>query len=190
MPAPASTFWRVFPWDPAAPPGEPFSASFVPGGQGSGRFDVLPGRVLYLAESPEHAVAEKIQRFRAHELEPWDLTEFGRALALVPVELAPAPAARVADLCDPAVLLEHGVRPDQVAARSRDTTRAIAAGLHARGLAGLRWWSAMWGEWHAVTLFLDRLAEGDLRWGKPEPLSLDHPAVREAADALMIRRKG
>ncbi len=60
--------WRVFPWEPRAAEGEPFSAAFVPGTQGSGRFDLRGGRVLYLAESAEHAVAEKIQRFRAQEL--------------------------------------------------------------------------------------------------------------------------
>lgn len=189
MPATAPVLWRVFPWDPDAPEGEPFSASFVPRGQGSGRFDVPSAQVLYLAESPEHAVAEKIQRYRGQELEPWDLAEFGRTLALVPVELSAAVAARVADLCDPAMLLEQGIRPDQVAARSRETTRGVAAALHSRGFAGLRWWSSMWGEWHAMTLFLDRAAPGDLRWGEPDPLALDHPALGEAADALMIRRK-
>ncbi|HEV2145944.1 MAG TPA: RES family NAD+ phosphorylase [Longimicrobiaceae bacterium] len=190
MSAPASPLWRVFPWDPAAAPGEPFSAAFIPRAQGSGRFDLPSTPVLYLAESPGHAVAEKIQRFRGQELEPWDLAEFGRTLALVAVDLAPDLAARVADLCDPAVLLEHGIRPDQVAARSRETTRGVADALHARGRAGIRWWSSMGGEWHAVTLFPDRVAEGALRWGEPEPLSLVHPAVRDAADALMIRRRG
>lgn len=187
----ASPLWRVLPWDPAAPAGNPFSPTLVPGGQGSGRFDLPPpGRVLYPAESPEHAVAEKIQRFRGQELEPWDLTEFGRTLALVAVEPSPAVRTRVADLCDPATLLEHGIRPDQVAARSRETTRGLAAGLHACGLVGMRWWSSLWGEWHAVTLFLDRVARDELCWGGSEPLSLGHPAVREAADALMIRRRG
>lgn len=190
MPPPASPLWRVFPWDPAAAPGEPFSPTFVPPAQGSGRFDLAAAPVLYLAESPEHAVAEKVQRYRGRELEPWDLTEFGRTLALAAAEPSPALRARVADLCDPATLLEHGIRPDQVAARSRETTRGVAAALHARGLAGMRWWSSMWGEWHAVTLFLDRVAAGELRWRVPEPLGLDHPAVREAADALMIRRRG
>jgi RES domain-containing protein len=186
----AATLWRVFPWDPRAPDGEPFSASFVPGSQGSGRFDVPATRVVYLAESPGHAVAEKIQRFRGQELEAFDLVEFGRTLALVAVEPSRAVRERVADLCDPATLLELGIRPDQVAARSRETTRAIAAALHARGRSGLRWWSSMWGEWHAVTLFLDRVEEGALRWSEPDPLALDHPALRDAADALMIRRKG
>lgn len=32
--------WRVFPWDPRAAEDEPFSVSFVPGGQGYGRFDL------------------------------------------------------------------------------------------------------------------------------------------------------
>jgi hypothetical protein len=184
----APPLWRVFPWDPDAPPGEPFSPEYVPPVQGSGRFD-LPGiPVLYLAESPEHAVGEKIQRFRGHELEPWDLTEFGLTLALVRVEV-PA-GARVMDLCDPAVLLRHGLRPDHVAARSPETTRSVALTVHRAGFDGLRWWSSMWGEWHCATLFLDRVDPTTLAFGEPEPLELDHPAVREAAEALAIRVAG
>ena len=43
--------WRVFPWDAAAKPGEPFSSSYVYPNQGSGRFDLRDVPVLYLAET-------------------------------------------------------------------------------------------------------------------------------------------
>jgi hypothetical protein len=188
MPEPAGgePLWRVFPWDPAAEAGAPFSPGYVPPHQGSGRFD-LPGTpVLYLAESAEHAVAEKIQRYRGQDLAPWDLEEFDRTLALLAVHL-PA-GVRLLDLCDPGALARHRIRPDHVAARSLETTRAVARSVHAAGFEGLRWWSSLFGEWHCVTVFLDRVDPARLAYGHPEPLHLDHPAVHDAADALAIRR--
>ena len=63
--------WRVFPWDPAAKPGEPFSPSYVYPNQGSGRFDLSGKLVVYLAESAVHAVAEKLQHLLGdHGSEP------------------------------------------------------------------------------------------------------------------------
>lgn len=141
--------------------------------------------MLYFAESPDHAVGEKIQRFRGHDLEPWDLTEFGRTLALVQVE-APT-GVHMMDLCDPAVLLRQGLRPDHVAARSPETTRSVALTVHRAGPDGLRWWSPMWEECHCAMLFLDRVDPAALAFGHPEILDLDHRAVREAAEALAIR---
>jgi hypothetical protein len=179
--------WRVFPWDSRAEDGAPFSARFVPGGQGSGRFDLAAGPVLYLAEDPQHAVAEKIQRLRGLSLEAFDLLEYGNPLALVRVVLPDEVADGLLDLCDPAALVTHSIRPDEVAARSGNTTRAIAAEIHARGFHGLRWWSAFRGEWHTITLFLDRSPVDALDFSVPEALTVQHPAVVKAAEALMIR---
>lgn len=182
--------WRVFPWDPAAAEGEPFSATHVPGGQGGNRFD-LPGSprgVIDLAESEDHAVAELLQGFRNSRapLTEADLTRWGRRLALVSVELEPATWPRVADLCDPATLGELGITTDQPPLRDRRRTQQIAVALHGRGYAGLRWWSAFWGEWHTVVLFRDRLTATSLAYGRPTPLSLDSPAVVDAARLLDI----
>ncbi|HEX8694664.1 MAG TPA: RES family NAD+ phosphorylase [Longimicrobium sp.] len=182
--------WRVFPWDPLAAEGERFSAAFVPAGQGSGRFD-LPGRssgVLYLAETPEHAVGELIQRFRNQPapLDAADLVVAGHTLALVRVSVAPAVAGRVADLCDPGLLARHGIRPDDTAARRRATSQEVAAGLHAEGYVGLRWWSAFFGEWHTVVLFRERAGAGALAYAAPTALGLAHPAVVEAARSLDV----
>jgi hypothetical protein len=182
--------WRVFPWSPAARDGEPFSATFVPGGQGRGRFD-LPGRgsgVLYAAELPEHAVAEMIQRFRNQPvpLAMDDLTVSGHGLALVEMEVAGGLHARIADLCDPALLARHGIAPDRTAARDRATSRRAAETVLAEGYAGLRWWSAFFGEWHTTVLFRDRAAAGDVAYGEPDPLHLGHPALVEAARWLDV----
>lgn len=182
--------WRVFPWDPAARPGEPFSATFVPAGQGRGRFD-LPGHgqgVLYAAESPEHAVAEMIQRFRNQPvpLDVDDLMVSGRVLSLVEMELADALGGRIADLCDPGLLARHGIAPDHTAARARAPSQRAAEAVRAAGYAGLRWWSAFCGEWHTLVLFRERAGAAEVAYGEPEPLDLGHPALREAARWLDV----
>ena len=182
--------WRVFPWDPSAAEGERFSATFVPGGQGRSRFD-LPGNalgVIYLAESEEHAVAEMIQGFRnsPHPLTDDDLTAWGHRLALARATLVDPAWPRVADLCDPGVLGALRITADQPPLRDRRRTQAIAAALHREGHAGLRWWSAFWGEWHTAVLFRDRLPDDALTYGPPVVLDTSSPHVQEAARLLDI----
>ncbi|HET9984975.1 MAG TPA: RES family NAD+ phosphorylase [Longimicrobiales bacterium] len=191
MTAPPERVWRVFPWDPAAAEGERFSRSFVPRTQGHGRFDLpgAPGGVLYLAETAEHAVAEMIQHYRGQLLEEPDLYQGGYALALVEVTIPEPVRQAVADLCDPAVLLRLGIRPDETASGDRRVTQRIAATVQGHGCSGLRWWSALSGDWHTIVLFLERLAP-PLAYETPESLGLDHPAVAEAARVLGIRRAG
>lgn len=187
MTLPLERVWRAFPWNPVAAAGEPFSATYIPPLQGKGRFDLpgVPGGVFYLAETPEHAVAERIQHYRGQSLGRADLRVAGHTLALVTIGL-PAPIREsLADLCDPATLVRYGIRPDETASRDRRTTQRIAADLHAAGHPGLRWWSALSGDWHTLALFRDRLDETPT-YGTPAPLTLEHPAVREAALTLGI----
>ena len=162
--------WRVFPWDPAAKPGEPFSASYVYPNQGSGRFDLRDARVLYLAETAVHAIAEKLQRFRGQRLDRYDLKESGHPLALVECQLTSM--AKIADLCDPALLVKHALKPDVLASRDFAKTQPVARTLYDEGYKGLRWWSALSGDWHTIVLFMDRYGAGDIQYGKPEPLTL------------------
>lgn len=179
--------WRVFPWDPAAAEGDPFSAAFVPGGQGYGRFD-LPGDprgVLYLAETPEHAVAEKIQDLRNQELEDGDLFEGGHRYARVQVMVSEEVWGGIVDLCDPVTLAERGIRPDEIAARDRRTTQRIARTLREAGATGLRWWSVFFGEWHNVVLFRDTLRQS-IVYHEPRHLQADDPPMEDAAAALGI----
>lgn len=179
--------WRVFPWDPQAEEGQPFSASFVPGGQGGGRFDLPESRagVLYLAEAPEHAIAERLQVFRNQTVDAADLRLAGHGLALTRTELPDDVWERGADLCDAAELARHGVGPDELAARSRGTTQRIGRSIHAAGHTGFRWWSAFFGEWHTIVLFRDRL-DRPPGYGPPELLRLDTPALVETARLLDI----
>lgn len=180
--------WRAYPWNPEAAENQPFSAAFVPAGQGYGRFD-LSGEdagVRYYAETPEHAIAERIVRLRNQTMEEADLIEFGFPLALVEVGIDKAVASRLVDLCDTADLNPLGIQPDRTAFRDRTVTQAISQRIHDAGYAGLRWWSAFFGEWHTIAVFARRAPNTSLQFGTPEPLHLDHPALRDAADALGI----
>jgi hypothetical protein len=185
-----SSFWRVFPWDRSAPAGAPFSPRYrMPAAQQTrGRFGLGTTPVLYLAESPEHAVAELLRPFTGRRLKPAQLVGAGHPLALVRVALAGEVAARLADLTSPMVLLRTGVRPDALASADRAVTQAIARRLHADGLAGFRWWSALHGDWHSVLLFMDRVRDAHLAYDAPEELSVSHPAVGAAARVLRMDR--
>ena len=187
MSAPPKRVWRVCPWDPEASAGDPFSPQYVPSSQGGGRFDLraLPGGALYLAETPEHAVAERIQHLRGQVLEDADLVVARHRLALVSATLRDDARDAVADLCDPKVLLRLGVRPDETASRHRTTTQRIAAKVHSREHCGLRWWSAFFGDWHTVVLFRDRLSP-PLSYETPVALTPGHPALRDAAALLGV----
>ena len=177
--------WRVFPWDTGARPGALFSPSYLPSPTGRGRFD-LPhdwSSVLYLTESPDHAAAEAIQAWRGRELRAAHLRRSGLPLALVSIIPRSQPAADIADLCDPAVMLGTHLRPDLIASRDRATTQPIARRVWEAGHSGLRWWSSFWGDWHAVVLFNQRM-EGRMDFGDPFVLDLSAPAVTEAASLL------
>jgi hypothetical protein len=177
---------RVFPWDERAPAGLPFSPSYVPARQGSGRFDLADGAVLYLGESPEHPVGEVLQGFRGRPFRESALRRFGHPLALVRVEVPDDLAAGIVDLDDPARLVALFLRPSDVASDDRSRTREIAARLHERGATGLRWWSKLSGDWHSVVLFLARAPVARLAIGAPELLTPRHPAVVAACRLLGI----
>jgi hypothetical protein len=185
----AAPLWRSFPWDPAAAENEPFSAAFVPPLQGFNRFD-LPGRpagVIYLAETPDHALGEWIVRFRGRSLGEAGLKRNGKLRALVTVTLRNTAWSEIVDLCDPEELTRYRITPDSLAVRDRSLTQAIAQRLHDAGLTGLRWWSALFGDWHTVVLFRNRLAPDALAYGVPEVVSLSTPALLQAADWLNVR---
>ncbi len=193
---PQTGLWRVFPWDPGAAPGHPFSPSFVPRTSGQARFD-LPARlsrVLYLAGSADHAVAELIHARRCRTLDERHLERAGHRLAAVEVHLPESVLGSVVDLCTPLGLEETMTRADRVASPHRATTQPIARAVWDRGHAGLRWWSQFHGDWHTTVLFADRRSvDGQgkrpkLRFSEPVPLTLESPSVVEAARVLGIER--
>ena len=181
----AGPCWRVFPWHAGAVPGSRFSPSHVPEPTGRGRFD-LPrdlSPVLYVAATPDHAVGELLQPWRGRPLEPSHLTRAGLPLAIVEVGVPPDTAGSLADLCDASHLSATGINPDATASRIRAVTQSIARGAWDAGHSGIRWWSSFWGDWHTVVLFTARMSGGP-HVGVPEVLTVDHPAVAEAASLL------
>ena len=182
----AVSLWRVFPWDPSAPPGSRFSASYVPPPSGRGRFD-LPRRfspVSYLAGSPEHAVAEVIQPWRGSRIGAAHLRRASLPLALVRGTLIDGDV-ELANLCEPQVLDAHDIAPDRSAARHRDVTQPLALKTWQAGYAGLHWWSSFWGDWHTYVLFTTRAGRA-LTFAEPELLHPAHAAVTTAAELLGI----
>ena len=178
-------YWRVFPWDPDVNEGNLFSPSHIPPTTGRGRFDlpVACSPVLYVAESPELAIAEAIQPWRNRPLRGPHLLRAGCPLALVGVQLDPGESSMLLDLCDPQTLHRHRLKPDHIASRHRRTTQPIAASAWDGGHSGLRWWSSFWGDWHGAVLFTKRVRR-NLHFGEPEVVTRDTPALREAAGAL------
>lgn len=188
--------WRAFPWDRTAPEGGPFSVRSVapPHLQNYGRFH-LHGRpsVLYLAQSPAHAVAEVLRGLKRgpadplrHRLTDADLVGAGHPRALVPVRLPRVLADRVPDFACGETLERFGVRADELCSRDRRVTQAAARRIHRHPgpVPGFFWWSAFHGDWHALLPYLDRAGLDRLEWGTPEILRMEHPAVREAAEVL------
>lgn len=177
--------WRVFPWREGSTPGDVFSPSYVPPPSGRGRFDIPRNQsfVLYLAESPDHAVGEALQPWRGRPLTDALLKHSGLPLSVVRVGVDGGGRQEIADLCDPELLTRLGVAPDRLASRLRWVTQPVAVSLWQRGFGGLRWWSAFWGDWHTVVLFRERVRER-LTFGEPEPLTVESPAVVEAARLL------
>ena len=178
--------YRVFPWDHRAQAGAPFAPDYLPPQQGSGRFDFAESPVLYLGELPEHPVGEVLQGFRGRPFRDGILRRFGHPLALVRISVPADVAAAIVDLDDPARLTALSLRPSDVASDDRARTRAIAARLFDEGATGLRWWSRLSGDWHAVVLFLARVPFARLELGSPEMLTRDHPAVVAACRQLGI----
>jgi hypothetical protein len=151
--------------------------------QGEGRHD-NPGvyGCMYVADREVSAVVEQLARFRGQRLVPELLVRRGLPLAVAAIELPDR--AQVIDLDDPAVLATHELRPSVVATRRRDVTQPQALDLYRRHrfAAGLRWWSVFEALWANFTVF-DR-ATRRLRLQAVRPLSLEDPAVAEAADLL------
>ncbi|MDQ1689167.1 MAG: hypothetical protein QOK42_2142 [Frankiaceae bacterium] len=151
--------------------------------QGAGRVDD-PEReyaVLYACDSAAGAVAEALgdyARWTPAVLAPPPAAPRGSALALVQISGEP----EILDLDDPSVLVKEALRPSGVVSRDRTATQAWARRIHDRGRhAGVSWWSYRDPRWAAYGIW-DRAALSVAR--TPEPLTMDHPAVLEAASVL------
>ncbi|MBT8160966.1 MULTISPECIES: RES family NAD+ phosphorylase [Arthrobacter] len=179
-------FWRVLNYhSAAADPSANGHPLYIRPRQGPGRIDD-PDRdylVLYVGDSPEGAIAEAFGSYstwRPEVLDPPPGTPAGTVKALVKYEGDPA----ILDLDDPGVLQDWSLRPSSVVSRDRQSTQQWARSMYDTGdYAGLSWWSvyeprwASYGLWDVSSLSV---------MGRPEVLTLSHPAVQDAA--ALIRR--
>jgi hypothetical protein len=160
-----------------------------------GRFDLHDSPpVRYLAETQEHALGEALSAFRGTDFHASYLRQSSRPLALVEITLAASLVSRIPDCTDPTVLSTLGLRPDQLAHHSRIVTQVVSRDLHSRathakGPAGLRWWSALTGAWHTTVVFVDHERTGDVTFGAPRVLQMADPALTSALSLLGIRRR-
>lgn len=177
--------WRVLAPEAGAAERERGGPLFFPRPfQGAGRHD-NPARYgcLYLSTDATSTVVEAIARFRGAEtLQKGMLLRGGRALALAELELRDD--AELIDLDQPRVLARERLRPSGVATHQRVTTQQYAERLFDShpSAVGIRWWSTFESSWINLTLF-DRAARR-LRAVELQPLTVDHPAVAEAAEFL------
>lgn len=153
--------------------------------QGRGRHDNPSDYgALYLSRTPESPVAEILRDLRRREVADRDLGAGAVRFALAPID--DSAVTELVDLDDPLALSPRKLRPSQVATGNRRMTRRMALSLYREGVNGFEWWSTIEASWVNVTLFADR-SLGALRLaGEPEPLSVTHPAVRAAAEAVGV----
>jgi hypothetical protein len=178
--------YRVFPRLTGAGPTDPGGALFVPRfDQGGGRHDHpdVYG-VLYVSRVSAAPVAEHLRDLQARTVTNRHLVRDGAQLSLAEVD--DDALDDLLDLDDPRNLVARELRPSGVATRNREATQPMALALYEDGLPGFEWWSTIEASWINVTLFEDRVIDKLTLVGEPEPLTLDHPAVRDAADAVGV----
>jgi hypothetical protein len=185
----------VFPWDARAVPGDPYTPQYTlpVGVQTGGRFDLPDVPTLYLAlDEPAHALAEVLQPLRGkRQVRPGHLRRKAPSgvyhpQAIVETWLPDAVFSSLPDLGDPATLVRHAIRPDDLASHDRTVTQGISRRMHDAGFPGFRWWSAFRGEWHVAVLYMDRVDRFEIQYGPPSPLHIAHPLVAEAAAILHL----
>jgi hypothetical protein len=178
--------YRVFPRLAGAGPTDPGGALHVPRfDQGSGRHDYPDTYgVLYLSRLPVAPVAEHLRALRVRTITDRHLLRESGRLSLAIVD--DTTLTDLLDLDDPRNLVAWELRPSRVATRDRDVTQPLAVSIYREGVAGFEWWSTIEASWINVTLFEDRVTDRLSLMGEPEPLTLDHPAVREAAEAVGV----
>jgi len=91
------------------------------------------------------------------------------------------------DLDDPRHLLSRRLRPSRVATRDRSVTQPIALTIFDQGHAGFAWWSTLEASWMNVTLFAERAVQTMVLTDPPQPLTVDLPVVRRAAELIGVR---
>ena len=178
--------YRCYPRVPGARKGRPGHWSYVPIPQLHGRWDNADlYESWYFSRSAVGAVAESFYNKQRWIPEVF-LTPAGHARALAIFDFdSDLP---LLDLDDAAVLSELEVRPSQVVVQDLSTTQELARRIFARSgndHAGMSWWSSQLPSENSVLLWgADQQPPQGLRLVGIEPLSVEHPAVIDAASRL------
>jgi hypothetical protein len=178
--------FRLFPGVRGAGLHEAGGPLFVPRfDQGEGRHDNPDDYgALYLSRTRASPVAEFLREYRGQGLPPRLLEHEGAPLTLA--SLDDAGLQGLIDLDEPRNLATRRLRPSRVATRERGHTQPIGLSIYREGAPGFEWWSTIEASWINVTLFAERAAELLALAAEPEPLTIEHPAVREAAEAVGV----
>lgn len=189
--SPEVIVYRVFVHDASAAVGEPGHALYLHKPQGHGRLDNPRHYDLwYFAVLPEGAIGEVFGN-----LTDWTDEMFAapylpgarRALARfeIPDDLD------ILDLDDAKALLDRGLRPTQIVARSRAITQNWALGIFdeaaqdgSRRWAGVRWWSFQRPQWPVIGLWVPPGGLPSHALLGVDSLDLTHPSVVDAARTL------
>lgn len=176
--------YRILPYDEDAAPDQSGHALYVPRRlQGAGRYDnPTLYAALYLATSRSGAVAEALGNHARWNDALFDSPTTGLRRHIVTFELDPG--LDLVDVDDPQFLVDRGLRPTDVAGRSRTRTRTLAADLFAEGRHGVRFWSYHRSEWTNVVLFLPPVDAGQISIVDSDEMSVTLPCVQAASEML------
>lgn len=177
--------FRCYPRVPGARRGRPGHWSYLPRPQLHGRWDNADlYDSWYFSRSQVGAVAESFYNKNRWIPEVF-LTPAGHSRAIAEFELT---EGDLLDLDDAATLLRIGVAPSRIVVQDLSTTQTIARRIHERSAdeyAGISWWSSQMPSETSVLLWsADGVPPPSLRLVGIQALSLEHPAVIEAASRL------
>ena len=183
MPTP---LYRAFTYREGAAFDEPGGALYIPP-QGRGRVDNPEHyRAYYATQQPAAAVAEVLGARESGAIQPESLRGSpllaGSVLALATVQIPPR--ATLCDLDDPRELIARDLRPSRVITReyrvSQQWALAIFKERRTPRWIGVSWWSFYESSWTSVAVW----TPSALKLLDVQPLTLDHPAVRDAVRVL------
>ena len=176
------TVYRAFPWDASAADDKSGGALFVATSSKNRISNPDLYSEIYVADSAEAAVAEALGDLVVWR--PATFTRAGQTLAIGTYDLADR---GIFDLDDIAALHGLGVkRPSRIVTPDRLTTQEWARRIFERKrYAGAGWWSHYNADWRVYGIWDPDALRLSAR---PEPLSIEHPAVIEAATAISKQR--
>lgn len=180
--------YRVFTYDPNAAPATPGGVLYIPP-QGAQRADNPRAyQALYVGDSAAGVCAEAFNRGKYREA--WSeqmlrgiplMPQSRRALAWFDLREDARP---ICNLDDPNELLAQELRPSMVITRDYAVSQAWALRIfESQRWSGVRWWSYHDARWASMALWDQMVIEA---YGIEE-LTLQHPAIVEAARVLQIR---